>query len=91
MECTKENYIYDVMQMRLNYESELPNNFWRKSPILNFNNICATVYGIHVHLWPYVNEVLLQTNMAGNWDCITTLPEVLHIKILRKFAQQFRH
>jgi hypothetical protein len=47
-----ENSIYGLMQSGLYYGSTwlktgLPDNYWWKFTILNFNKICGTIYWIH--------------------------------------------
>jgi hypothetical protein len=48
-----------------------------------FKNVCEIVYGIHekVHLWSYVTEVLLWTNMAHSVNFSTVFSgSVSHIE-----------
>jgi hypothetical protein len=48
-------------------------NYQINFSLITFNNICEMVYGLHrkVYDWAYINQALLQINMAENQNCLS--------------------
>jgi hypothetical protein len=67
MNLCKMSFIMD----QYNSKRELPDIFYWKSFISNFNSICKIVYGINGkdYLRPYANKALSWINTAENWNC----------------------
>jgi hypothetical protein len=58
----------------------LPNSSWWKSPVSNLGKMCVTVYG-KANLWPYINQALLWTSTAENWNYRQLFVEVLCVEL----------
>jgi hypothetical protein len=82
-------YKLDFTMDQYGWKAETSNNFWRKPPISNFNNICIMVYDIHggVHLLPDINQALMLINTPDKQNYCTTRSKSLPYRIWKNLSK----